>query len=79
MSDRMLQAWIKMDCAARNRVGQAVRRFQKDESGAGIAEYAVVVGLAVLLSIGVLRAFWDEIGALFDRIIAVVGRIVEKE
>ncbi len=56
MNDLLLKGYVgtqmKLDALA--------DRFKNDERGAGVAEYAMIIGIAVVLGIVILRAFWGE-------------------
>lgn len=76
MNNPILKAWIKTECKVYNGMDRAIRRFHREESGAGVAEYGLLVGLAVLVGLGILRLFWAEISALFNRIITALQTLV---
>ena len=72
MKDALLMLYVKTDCALK----RMADRFHSDRRGAGTAEYAMIIGLAVLLGVGILRLFWTEISNLFNRIITALQGIV---
>ena len=42
-----------------------VKKFGKDEEGAALAEYAILLAIVLALGIGALTAFSTQIGAVF--------------
>ncbi len=68
MSNKMLEICVRCENALWNRARKTADRFHRDDCGAGIAEYAVVVGLAVVFGIFILKAFWVQIESFFEQI-----------
>lgn len=56
MNDALLMLYIKTGCLAR----RMADRFHQDRRAAGVAEYAMVVGLAVVIGVVALKAFWGD-------------------
>ena len=75
MKDMMLKVMVKSECAIKHGLRKALSRFHREDAGAGVAEYAMVVGLAVIVGVVALGAFWDQIQGLFD----TIGRIITDE
>lgn len=46
---------------------QAVRRFVRDEDGASLAEYALLLGVITVALIAVIQGFRDSISNIFAR------------
>ena len=66
MNEMMLKGYVKMQVATFCLLG----KIHRDERGAGTAEYAMIIGLAVVLGVVILRAFWGQISTVF----ASIGR-----
>lgn len=47
---------------------KAIRDLLKDESGQGMTEYALIIGVVAIMLITALVAFRDEIANVFSRI-----------
>ena len=47
---------------------KALQRFVKDESGQGMVEYILIIGLVVLFIIVALVAFKDEVIGFIDKV-----------
>lgn len=47
---------------------KALRDLLQDESGQGMTEYALIIGIVAIMLIAALVAFRDQIAAVFDRI-----------
>ena len=43
-----------------NTAWRIARRLHREDEGAGAAEYAMVIGIAVVFGLGILRKFWGE-------------------
>jgi len=56
MKDALLMLYVKTDCALK----RMADRFHNDRHGAGVAEYAMVVGVAVIIGFVILKAFWGQ-------------------
>ena len=56
--------WI---CVAEGAVN-AARRLARDESGQGTTEYAILVGVLVVIAILAIIAFRDKVAELWDAI-----------
>lgn len=52
-----------------------LRQLHRERSGAGVAEYAMVIGLAVIVGVVALGLFWDDVEELFGRI----GELIQSE
>lgn len=48
-------------------LAQAVRRFVRDEDGASLAEYALLLGVITVALIAVIQGFRDSISNIFAR------------
>ena len=45
-----------------------VKKFSKDESGAAMAEYAILVGLIAVIAIGAVTAVGTDVTNVFTKI-----------
>ena len=52
---------------------QTIKQFLKDEEGASMAEYALLVGLIAVALIAAIIAFRGSIIATFDRVTAALN------
>lgn len=46
-----------------------IKDLLKDESGQAVSEYALIVGLILIASIGVFSLLGDEIKKVFDKLL----------
>lgn len=46
-----------------------IKELLKDESGQAVSEYALIVGLILIASIGVFSLLGDEIKKVFDKLL----------
>jgi pilus assembly protein Flp/PilA len=51
-----------------NRMTKGVRRFLREDDGAAIAEYGLLLAIVAVGMIGILTAFRDEIGEWWARL-----------
>jgi pilus assembly protein Flp/PilA len=51
-----------------NRMMQGVRRFLREDEGAAIAEYGLLLAIVAVGMIAILTAFRDDIGAWWGRL-----------
>jgi pilus assembly protein Flp/PilA len=51
---------------------EKIKRFLKDEEGASMAEYAILIALVTLFLVGLITLFRDAIGNVFT---AVTGAL----
>ncbi len=58
-----------------NRISIALDRFRKDESGAALAEYGVLVALISVVSIGVVTLLGNQIFDAFTQVTTQLGTI----
>lgn len=72
MNNMLLKSWVVLEAAVLTRI----RRLKDEEHGAGVAEYAMVLGLAVLVGVAALTVFWGEIKTLFGKIGAVLQGVI---
>ncbi len=56
MTELLLKGYVAADI----RLQMLCERFKRDVRGAGTAEYAMIIGIAVVLGIAILRKFWGE-------------------
>ena len=61
MNEMLLKGYVKLQVAK----VCLLERFHRDERGAGVAEYTMIIGLAVVLGVVILRAFWGQISTVF--------------
>jgi pilus assembly protein Flp/PilA len=52
---------------------ELIERFDSEEEGQGLVEYALIIVLVSIVSMVALRALGVQIGAIFDRISAVLA------
>jgi Flp pilus assembly pilin Flp len=75
MNDMLLKLWIGTEHKICRPVGRKLKRLHEDHEG-GIAEYAVIVGLAVVFGIVILTAFWEQIETFFGELGTKIGDIL---
>ena len=88
MKNGMLRLYVNFSTVAW-RAGQRVWdrfvQFRKSESGVGAAEYALVIGVAVILGLAVLTKFWGKyedgtgIGGVFKKIVDYLSNTFSSE
>ena len=64
MNEMLLKGYVKLQVAK----VCLLERFHRDERGAGVAEYAMIIGLAVVLGIVILTRFWGQLSIMFNNI-----------
>jgi len=75
MKDALLMLYVKTNCALK----RLADRFHNDRRGAGVAEYAMIIGLAVVIGVVVLQKFWGDyatgkgISGVFHRIVTTLS------
>ena len=50
-----------------------LQKFRRDEQGAAMAEYAVLIGLITLALVALITPFRDAIGAVFAAVTTALG------
>jgi Flp pilus assembly pilin Flp len=79
MKEIMLRGYVFADI----RLHLLCERFKRDVRGAGTAEYAMIIGIAVVLGVVILQRFWGTSGdgtnpgtglaGVFDRIMQALN------
>lgn len=59
---------MRVFCKTVVRVGQVLRRMGRNERGQGTTEYAILVGVLVVIAIIAIVAFKDKLQSLWDAI-----------
>ena len=49
-----------------------VKRFAREERGASMAEYAILLGLITTITIGFITAFGDQLGNTFKAVTTIL-------
>ena len=52
---------------------EKIKRFLKDEEGASMAEYAILISLVTLFLVGLITLFRDAIGNVFTAVTSVLN------
>jgi pilus assembly protein Flp/PilA len=52
---------------------EKIKRFLKDEEGASMAEYAILIALVTLFLVGLITLFRDAIGNVFTAVTAALN------
>ncbi|MEE1044534.1 MAG: hypothetical protein U0L51_03485 [Olegusella sp.] len=62
-------------CKAVTKVGEGLRRIGGDERGQGTTEYAILVGVLVVIAIVAIVAFKDKLQSLWDAIASGINSL----
>ena len=56
MNTLILKGYVKAQCAKM----RLLDKLHRDQRGAGVAEYAMIIGIAVIIGVSMLLKFWGE-------------------
>lgn len=68
MKELLLRLYVQMDCGLK----RMVSRFHQDRKGAGVAEYAMIIGIVVVIMVPLLVKFSQTLRIIFIQTLNVI-------